>query len=78
MEISSFLKMKLTVTPTKDSWCAFARNGNLFGLEWMHFAGLEGCTTQAIDWAAEYGYLNIFQRLQYNATKGCTTTALVL
>ncbi len=36
----------------------------------------KGCTTDAMDWAAEYGHLDVVRYLHEKRQEGCTTDAM--
>jgi hypothetical protein len=74
--ISQYLKKKLGIKISKRPWREFAKDGNLFGLEWMQFHELGGCSTDAMHWASLNGHLNIVRWLHTNRTEGCTTFAM--
>ena len=38
---------------------------------------MEGCTTNAMDWAAEYGHLEVFKWLYANRKEGCTKNGII-
>ncbi len=42
-------------------------------LKWLHENRTEGCTTRAMDWAADKGHLDVMIWLHENRTEGCTT-----
>jgi hypothetical protein len=43
-------------------WGWAAANGHLEVIEWLHENRSEGCTKRAMDWAAEYGHLEVENR----------------
>ena len=45
-------------------------------VQWLNKHRTEGCTTNAVDWAAEEGHLNVFQWLDQHRSEGHTTDAL--
>jgi hypothetical protein len=42
----------------------------------MRIGGSKGCTTDAMDWAAENGHLGMVQWLDLNRSEGCATAAM--
>jgi len=42
----------------------------------LHIHRTEGCTTWAMDWAAEKGHLEVVKFLHEHRTEGCTTNAM--
>ncbi|KAL2913037.1 hypothetical protein HK105_207492 [Polyrhizophydium stewartii] len=52
------------------------RSGSLELVAWLHANRPEGCTAEAMDWAAMLGHLHIIQWLSANRTEGCTTNAM--
>ena len=45
-------------------------------VKFLHENRTEGCTTNAMDWAAENGHLDIVKFLHENRTEGCTKDAM--
>jgi hypothetical protein len=45
-------------------------------VQWLHENRTEGCTTKAMDDAAENGHLEVVKWLHANRTEGCTTNAM--
>ena len=45
-------------------------------IQWLHEHRTEGCTTNAMDFAARNGHLEIVQWLHDNRTEGCTDRAM--
>jgi hypothetical protein len=76
IELSAFLKYKLKEYSGNNSWKKSAHDGNLFGLEWMHFHKIKGCSIHAMNVAAELGWLEIVKWLHSNRKEGCTLTAM--
>ena len=52
------------------------RNGHLETVKWLHKNRSEGCTTSAIDYAAENGHLETVKWLHKNRSEGCSYYAL--
>ncbi|KAL3662206.1 hypothetical protein V7S43_012537 [Phytophthora oleae] len=61
-------------------WCRALHNavvnGQLAVVKWLHINGTEGCSTYAMDMAAEGGHLDVVKWLHENRTEGCTTNAM--
>jgi hypothetical protein len=45
-------------------------------VQWLHDHRTEGCTTDAMDWAAINGHLHMVQWLHEHRTEGCTKKAM--
>jgi hypothetical protein len=60
----------------KDPIMLAATYGHLEMVQWLHANRSEGCTTWAMDWAAEKGHLEMVQWLHANRSEGCTTWAM--
>jgi hypothetical protein len=82
-ELSLYLNKKLNDTfginkafYQNNLWEIIANFGNLFRLEWIHFHAIEGCTTKAMNSAAENGHLVVVKWLHANRIEGCSTDAM--
>ena len=49
-----------------------AEKGNIVFMEWLTTNGVNGCTRDAMDWAAQKGHLEMVKWLSENRTEGCT------
>jgi len=45
-------------------------------LEWLQAKRSEGCTTEAMEGAAENGFLSVIEWLHTNRSEGCTKKAM--
>ncbi|TYZ67687.1 hypothetical protein PybrP1_006083, partial [[Pythium] brassicae (nom. inval.)] len=45
-------------------------------VQWLHNNRVEGCTTNAMNWAARHDHLEVVQWLHENRAEGCTTDAM--
>jgi hypothetical protein len=50
----TFGRDKVLLHP-KNAWTLFAHYGNLFRIKWMHFHVKEGCSVEAMNFAAGNG-----------------------
>jgi hypothetical protein len=55
---------------------ALCRCSHLTVVQWLHANRKEGCTTDAMDYAARNGHLTVVQWLHANRKEGCTTGAM--
>ena len=78
IELSPYLKNKLGTKLPWAVWRLYAQSGNLFGIKWLHYHEVEGCTTRAMDLAACYGHLDVVKWLHENRKEGCTKRAMDL
>jgi hypothetical protein len=62
------------------NWQSFmdnvARVGDLKTLRLLHETRSEGCTTQALEWAASNGHLDVVKFLHENRSEGCGVAAM--
>src|SRR3990172_7483762 len=49
--------------------------GNIPFMAWLTENNVKGCTSDAMDWAADNGQLEVVKWLHENRTEGCTTDA---
>jgi hypothetical protein len=73
-----FVLQKLGRNPSHyySSWSNFAKKGNLYGIEWLHYHDIEGCSEKVMDLACEGGHVEIVKWLHKNRTEGCTKRAM--
>jgi hypothetical protein len=74
--LSFYAKQRLDQHPTPESWTRFAEVGNRYGLEWLHYHRIRGCTKLAMNYAACNGHLEIVKWLHYNRYEGCNHWAM--
>ncbi len=51
---------------------------DLLIVKWLHYNRTEGCTTEAMDWAAYNGNMTGLEWLLLNRTEGCTTKQWIM
>ena len=73
VEVSKYMKEKLG---DKADWFEYAKEGNVFGLQWMNYHGLGVCSDWAMDYAAEEGHLEAVKWLHKNRRERCTKKAM--
>jgi hypothetical protein len=74
IRISPILKKKLgaRLEVDENSWNVFARNGNIFGLDWLHFHYIKTYTNNAMNFADGEGHLDVIKWLLVNRSEDCT------
>jgi hypothetical protein len=77
ISISKYLEKRLGKAATDHSW-KVKEQGNLLGISWLHYHGIDGNVQSAFDWAAQYGHLEVLQWLHKNRSEGCTEDAIDL
>ena len=68
--ISEYMKERLG---EKADWKLYSKEGNLFGIKWMHYH--EQLGDMDLDYAASRGQLEVVKWLHKNG-KGCTIVAM--
>ena len=50
--------------PKKHDWLSLSSKGSLCGIKWLHCNRIEGCKSDAMNFAAENGHLEVVRFLQ--------------
>jgi hypothetical protein len=75
ISISKYLEKRLGKSPIEHSWIV-EEEGNLLGISWLHYHGIDGNVQYAFDWAAQNCHLEVVQLLHENRSEGCTVNAM--